>query len=131
MNYQKGTYILVSDTQLRDHLISWAKSEFCNPTATARIIRNDPDYPDSLFLEVDTKTPLDLNAFNALFEKYDPEGEYDPEDERSLDGTYSMLPESLSLKILKTLVHKLSGISVKTVISYRSAEMDGILGLST
>lgn len=122
---------MVSDTQLRDRLISWAKSEFCNPTATARIIRNDPDYADSLFLEVDAKTPLDLDAFNALFEKYDPEGEYNPEDELSLDGTYSMLPESLSLKILKILVYKLSGISVKTIIPYHSAEMDGILGLST
>ena len=130
MDYQKGTYVLISDTQLRDALLAWAAKELNTPTAKARIIRNDPDYAHSLFLEVDAETPLDRAAFEAVIRKHDTEGLFNPADELSRDGTYSLLPESVSLSILTELIREQTGFAAKKVLSYQSAELDGVLGLS-
>ena len=130
MDYQNGTYILISDTQLRDALLAWAGKEFRDPSAKARIIRNDPDYAYSLFLEVDADSPLDRTAFNAVFRKHDPDGMFNPADELSRDGAYSLLPESVSLSILTELIREQTGFAVKKLLSYHSAELDGVLGLS-
>ena len=130
MDYQKGTYVLVSDTQLRDPLIAWAAKELLTPTAKARIIRNDPDYADSLFLEVEADDPLDQGAFNAVFKRHDPEGVFNPGAELNRDGTYSLLPESVSLSILTELIGEQTGFAAKKLLSYHSVELDGVLCLS-
>lgn len=131
MDYQKGTYILVSDQQLSDLLVPWVTKELRAPSATMRIIRKHPDYPDSIFLEICSDIPLDLKAFQGIFKKYDPEEVYDPANELSLDGMYTMLPEPITLGIFQDLIHQLSGIPVKEIIPYHSFELDGVIGLST
>lgn len=130
MDYQKGTYILISDTQLRDTLLAWAAKELNTSTAKARIIRDDPDHAYSLFLEVDADSPLDRAAFNAAFRKHDPDGMFNPADELSRGGIYSLLPESVSLSILTELIREQTGFAVKKLLTYHSVELDGVLGLS-
>jgi len=130
VDYQKGSYVLVSDSQLRDALLSWASNAFHDPTAKVRIIRNDPDYANGLFLEVEADNPFDRGTFNAVFKRHDPEGMFNPADELSRDGTYSLLPESVSLSILTELIREQTGFAVKKLLTYHSVELDGVLGLS-
>ena len=54
----KGSYVLISDSQLRDALPAWAAGTFHDSTAKARIIRNNPDYANSVFLDAETDNPF-------------------------------------------------------------------------
>lgn len=129
LEFKQGVYLLIPDARLNELLAAWATATFHDPAVKARLVRNEPSYPQSIFVEVEAGRPLDMENLRAIFARFDFEGAYRPEDEVSSDGAYSMLPETVSLALIAAIVVADTGFAVSEIVSYHSAETDGVLAM--
>lgn len=130
MERKMGGCLILPDQKLTSLLDNWSLETFGTPNAQASIVRNAPEYPGSIFIDVIGIDPLDVTALAHIFSQYDPEGEYDFTQEVNLDGTYISLPEKISTRLLCELIGKAEGFHADEVQAYHSAEGSGIIALS-
>ena len=83
--------------------------------AVSANIVHDADYPNSIFVELSAEQPLDGDAFAELFQKYDVSGTFQPENELTDYGRYSLLPEVISVGIIRDSLQEITGIAAVEV----------------
>ena len=96
-----GKSAFLSWSSVTGILYDWTRNYFTPNEAVAAYGENDDN---SFLIHFVGNTPEHADAVKALFDIYDTEGEYDWEDEFSCNGTDTILPETISFRLLQEIL---------------------------